>query len=315
MMRSLFYARYIALALVLLAGSVRPGTGMAQVGVQATLDSTEMLVGGKRTIRLRVDYAPGVRLLDPDLSALDTTEAIELLRVTEWDTVRATDRAITIEKDLYFTAWDSGYFEIAPIMIPYEIPTRSDTLYTNTLPLRVNRVPQDTTLLMPLKPIIQEPVRTEDFIPYIIGLLAAIFILAITWLWWRKKKRTEKVEPPPVVIPPHEIALKKYEALQQAQLWQKGQVKAFHTQLTYILREYLENRYGILALESTSREIAAQLKDHIPEELRQETTQLLNTSDMVKFAKATPPEEVHDQLLAQAIDFIHTTTPEEAIDN
>ncbi|MBK8490646.1 MAG: hypothetical protein IPL49_07040 [Saprospirales bacterium] len=299
--------------MLLLTGISGPVASHAQVGARATIDSTEMLVGGKRTVRLRVDFAPGVLILEPGIIAIDTSGTLELLRTSAWDTTRVSDKAITLEKDLLLTAWDSGYYAISPIMVPYEIQGRTDTIYTNAIPLRVNMVPQDSTVLMPLKPIIEEPIRMEDFIPYLLGLFATLAILtALWWLWRRKNRPVAVVKAPPVVIPPHTLALKKFEPLKQAQLWQKGQFKEFHTQLTYILREYLESRYGILALESTSSEIATQLKSLVPEDLLQETTRLLNTSDMVKFAKATPPVEVHEQLLEQAKKFIHSTASAEA---
>lgn len=312
-MRKLPYLHPVSmLLLLLLMGFAAPQTSQAQVGAQATIDSTEVLVGGKRIIRLRIDYAPGVRLLEPGIAPLDTSGSIELLNASPWDTIQLSDKVVSIEKVLLITAWDSGYFSLTPIKVPYEIQGKTDTAYTNALPLKVNLVPQDTTVLMPLKPIIEEPIRAEDFVPYLLGLLATVVLLAAFWWWWRRKKRpAQKITPPPVVIPPHTVALEKFNALQQAKLWQKGQIKEYHTQLTFILREYLENRFGILALESTSREIADQLKDFVPEDLRQETTRLLNTSDMVKFAKATPPVEVHDRLLLQAIKFIDTTKPEE----
>ncbi|MCB9285283.1 MAG: hypothetical protein H6563_14520 [Lewinellaceae bacterium] len=305
-MRKLLYPIPILLLTILLA----PQAGKAQVDARATIDSAQVLIGGKRTIRLQVDYAPGIRLLDPVIAPLDTAGSIELLHTSEWDTTRISDKSISVEKEILITAWDSGYFSLKPISVPYRIQDRTDTAYTNALPLEVDLMPQDSAMLMPLKPIIEEPFRTEDLIPYLLGLLATVIILAGIWWWWRRKKRpVEKVAPPPVVIPAHTVALDKFEALKQAQLWQKGQIVQYHTQLTFILREYLENRYGILALESTTREIAGQLKNIVPEDLRQETTRLLNTSDMVKFAKATPPVEVHDQLLTQAVKFIQSTKP------
>ena len=92
-----------------------PSAGQAQVGAKATIDSASMFVGGKRTIHLRVNYVPGIRLLEPGIHAIDTSEAIELLSSTPWDTTLSNGNAIVLEKDLLLTAWDSGYFELPPI--------------------------------------------------------------------------------------------------------------------------------------------------------------------------------------------------------
>ncbi|MBK7409269.1 MAG: hypothetical protein IPJ40_15215 [Saprospirales bacterium] len=142
--------------MLLLTGISGPVASHAQVGARATIDSTEMLVGGKRTVRLRVDFAPGVLILEPGIIAIDTSGTLELLRTSAWDTTRVSDKAITLEKDLLLTAWDSGCYAISPIMVPYEIQGRTDTIYTNAVSFRVNRFPgfhrPDA-----LKPIIENP--------------------------------------------------------------------------------------------------------------------------------------------------------------
>lgn len=299
----------IFLSLILALAAAVPA--IAQVGVKASLDSVSMLVGGKRTVRLKVDYAPGVLLLEPGIQVIDTARAIELLSSSPWDTTRATDKVITLEKDLLLTAWDSGYFQIPAIPVSFEIQGVMDTIYTQILPLRVNLTPPDTTALMPLKPIIDEPLKAEDFIPYLIGLLGAIAVSIVLWRLLRRKKQAPPAPPPPPAaeVQPHELALEKFRKLEEAQLWQKGLVKDYHTELTFILREYLEARFGILALESTTTEIGEQMGYRVPIELRAELINLLNTSDMVKFAKAEPPAQIHEQLLEQARHFINSTSP------
>lgn len=297
--------RRLTYPLLLAAMLCIAGLAHAQVGAKATIDSASVLVGGQRHVRLSVNFAPGVRVLEPGVAVVDTSEAIELLSVSPWDTLSQTSQAVILEKDLLITAWDSGYFAIPAIPVPFEIQGRTDTVFTKAIPFSVDLAPSDTAAIQPIKPIIEEPVKLEDFTPYLIGLFALAALIAVAW-WWSKKRKTQPPipQPPIVEVPPHAIALEKLDQLEQAQLWQKGQIKAYHTQLTYILREFLEKRFHILALESTSQEIALQLQNLVSEELRQNITQLLLTSDMVKFAKAEPPEEVHQRLLEEARAFV-----------
>jgi hypothetical protein len=292
------------------------GIAQAQAGAKATLDSTTVLVGGQRHVRLSVNFAPGVRLLEPGVAVVDTSEAIELLRVSPWDTLSQTSQAIILEKDLLITAWDSGYFAIPAIPVPFEIQGKTDTVYTRAIPFTAILAQPDTVAIQPIKPIIEESVKVEDFATYLIGLLALAALLAAGWWWYKKRKTQAPIPQQPVVdVPPHTIALEKLGQLEKAQLWQKGQIKAYHTQLTYILREFLEKRFHILALESTSQEIAVQLQDLVSEEMRQNITQLLLTSDMVKFAKAEPPEEVHQRLLEEARAFVKGANHQSPITN
>jgi hypothetical protein len=128
----------------------------------------------------------------------------------------------------------------------------------------------------------------------------------------RRRRRTATAPPPPPPRPAHELALEQLQQLRGAGLWQRGEIKAFHSQLSHIVREYLEGRFAIPALESTTDEILAALRrTDLAEEWRLRLRQMLQTADLVKFAKAVPPENVHEEQLGQAVDFVTATKPEE----
>jgi len=111
--------------------------------------------------------------------------------------------------------------------------------------------------------------------------------------------------------PAHEIALTKLKKLEDKQLWQKGQLKEYQSELTYIVREYLEKRYGIQALESTTAEIITELKNEdISEGHKKQLSEMFNMADMVKFAKATPPLDIQSKLLNEAESFVFNTKRE-----
>ena len=115
---------------------------------------------------------------------------------------------------------------------------------------------------------------------------------------------------PIISHPSHELALQQLEELEQQQMWQNGEVKGYHTALTYIVREYLENRYGIQALEQTTDEILAQLRVRdFDLALSQKLGDVLQTADLVKFAKAQPTAEFHAQAMTYARSFILETKP------
>ena len=78
--------------------------------------------------------------------------------------------------------------------------------------------------------------------------------------------------------------------------------------MTYIVREYLEGRYGIQALEQTTDEILGQMKGiQLSAELVPKMTRLLQTADLVKFAKAEPPADYHDNAHALGEEFVRAT--------
>ncbi len=285
--------------------SFSPAT--AQPGVRARLDSTYMLIGDHRTIRLQASLKEGQEFLGADLNILDTLKALEILDSGQFDTVQTQPNYI-LQQDILFTIFDSGSYLIPAI--PFRFVKNGNTvqLLTNPLPVHVNNVAVDSLALAPIKTIIAEPLTFEDVWPYLlVGILLLLAGLGV--YYFIKKKKTEELPPPPeLVIPAYKLALDKLDKLEQDKLWQQGKVKAYQSQLTYIVREYIENRYSIQALESTTDEILHQLKPlDISETHKLELRNLLQMADLVKFAKAIPPADIHARQMEQVRQFILAT--------
>ena len=116
------------------------------------------------------------------------------------------------------------------------------------------------------------------------------------------------VEEPIIIRPAHEIALEKLSGLKSESLWEKGSVKEYYSKLTYIFREYLENRFDIQALESTSEQIITQLeKKDFDTGMNDDVRRVLQSADLVKFAKAKPVEEFHVESFEKLEAFVKTT--------
>ena len=103
------------------------------------------------------------------------------------------------------------------------------------------------------------------------------------------------------------------DKLKEEHLWQSGELKAYHSRLTDIVREYIEHRFQIHTLERTSDEVLdsfknAGLSNKIPFESLQ---QLLYQADRVKFAKGKPQPEDNVRSLEQAYDFVKQTLKQE----
>ena len=111
-----------------------------------------------------------------------------------------------------------------------------------------------------------------------------------------------------VPIPPEEIALADLDKLRTKKLWQAGKIKEYQSELTHIVRAYIEARYQVPALESTTSEILEfkLLKDLEPS-LHQDLNQILNIADLIKFAKARPDIGIHEEFMQKAESFVHAT--------
>jgi len=113
--------------------------------------------------------------------------------------------------------------------------------------------------------------------------------------------------------PPHHIALRELERIRIEKIWRQGKVKAYYTEITDVLRQYIERRYGIWAMEMTSDELL-QSMDSSHKLLTNENhklKQILQLSDLVKFAKFEPQNHEHDLILKLAKEFVENTLIEE----
>lgn len=209
-------------------------------------------------------------------------------------------------------AFDSALLQLPPLKVPLRL---GDTLRSNPLALTVRPTyaTADLNEAEPIRDIWREPMLWVDHWPWAAGALAGLALMI--WLWRRRKKRPVAapsiVSPSPVpVVPPHQVALQKLNVLEQKQPWKHGQLEPFYAELSLIVREYLEGRFGIPALESTTREILPLLKTvGFPENLRDTARQVLHESDMTKFAQHPPPAHFHEKALNMARQLILATTP------
>ena len=161
--------------------------------------------------------------------------------------------------------------------------------------------------------IMKQPVtfgEVAKVVGIVLGVLA--LIAAIIFLIVRIKNHKPLItlpQAPP--LPPHTKALNALEDLRVRQVWQQGKVKEYHTELTDILRGYLLEGYGIQSAEMTSDQTmeAFHRCPAYTQESAQKLQQILQTADMVKFAKSEPLPYQHDLSMTQAVDFVRAIAP------
>ncbi len=297
----------LQLLVILLLGSF---SLQAQPNVSASLDSSRILIGDQVQLHVYAENSPGEQVESADYSGLEQIPELEILKISPWDTLPSGDQFL-LRQNLTLTSFDSGYYVIPPIPINY---LRSNggkgTVKTNDLALSVETVfmPGDSLQLAPIKSIIEEPLKFSDFLPYL-GIALGIGLgILLAYFFVKRKPEKEIVAAPKIIRPPHEIALEKLSALKAQKLWQQGKVKEYHSELTYIIREYLEGRFQTPALESTTAEIMRSMRNKIEEDdLYRQLRELLQVADLVKFAKAKPAADIHDRASAEAESFVERT--------
>ncbi len=131
------------------------------------------------------------------------------------------------------------------------------------------------------------------------------------WIWKHYKKRALQLgvaQGPPK--PPEQWAWENLHKLEDSDFIEQGKVKEYYSELSFILRGYLERRYQVSALERTSAELLADFRkmNHSPH-LSNLLKDFLETGDLVKFAKYTPATDEIEKDLLRVKEAITITTP------
>lgn len=220
-----------------------------------------------------------------------------------------------VEQEFTVATFDTGMVDINPLIAIFN----SDTVVSNAITLTVLNEPLEKDAeLKAIKPIEEDPFTNwEKFIlwlkEYWIILLTAIILpIAVIIAYVILKNRPEKVEVKEV-IPLNVRVLSQLDAIEKDKIWQKGEYKKYHSDITAVLWEYLSERYQIATYEKTSGEILKQLEykavsnDHFIQ-LRK----LMELADLVKFAKTIPTPLENESVLSITREFIHTTYQSES---
>lgn len=288
-------------ALPFFVGLLMVGPLLAQPKAIVSLQPERIETGDTTTLLL---FVSGLNTEPKDVDFSAWTSVLpskNILRRSEWKRsgTQWTRRFTLI-------AFDSAMMELPPIQVRIASgkPLETNALQLSVFPTRGGRNISD---MAKIRDIRREP---ESWLDYWSWAAGSLLVLALVFWWMRQNRR----KPQPVAMPlpisappvsPSEQALQKLTQLQQKQYWKNGQTKEHYAELSLIVREYLETRYGIAALESTTIEIQNMLKktDFSPESQRDLQDLLLKT-DLVKYAQSSPSEATHDAVLVKARELV-----------
>lgn len=276
--------------------------------IRSKVDSIEITIGDQMNMDIFVDVPNGSEVAFPQIK--DTlTAQIELVEASIVDTT-ITDSGSTFHQRLVLTSFDTGYMAIPGIPVIIDQDTNkvlvSDPQLIYVSDVEVNMEAD----IMDIKEPREVPFNWWAVLKWVLLVLAiSALIGGIGYFIWRKKKEKEGVvfsKKPK--IPAHEIALKRLEEIRSAKLWQNDQAKQFHVEVSEAVRQYIEDRYHLDALEQTTSEIMDSLKVvQLDDELRTQMRKSLQLADLVKFAKVKPLADENEKSLDVAFSFVKTT--------
>jgi hypothetical protein len=294
-----------ALALGVLALLICRGATGQEVKARAWVDSTNYLIGDWITVHVEIVH-PGGTVFRPLVG--DTLNEFHVIRR---DPPQATADTFTVA-DLVLARYDSGRAILPPL--PFQYSRIGDsvprTVLTNPLVLSVHSLDVDISEdIKDIKPPLSVPLTVVEIALYSGILVAAGVFLYVLYRYWKKRQQKKTgVQYTPPARPAHVLALERLAILKEKKLWQQGLVKQYYSEVTEILRQYIENRYGLMALEQTTDEIMTGLAglNLIPDALR-DTELMLRRADLVKFAKHQPGIPEHEETMNIAYRVVDRT--------
>jgi hypothetical protein len=293
------------------------------IRVNAILDSSKIRIGEQVKIDLFVNYQASNKPLKIQWPGIgDTlTGKVEVISVSAIDTTfpdKKHPEIIQQHQQIFISAYDSGYFAIPGFK--FIVNNDADNpLFTQSLMLEVHTVPTDTSITKTkdIKPILDEKFNWKWYVHYLywaLALIAFATAIVLITLYIQKKKRNKIIEPPKPRVPAHISALASLEKIKEEQIWKEGKIKEYYSSISDTVRLYIEERYGVFALESTTDEIMTAFRTQVIDpESKNKLQQILTLSDLVKFAKLMPIEVEHILTLQNAFDYVNGTKREEVV--
>ncbi len=277
--------------------------------IHVEIDTTNIRIGEQFQYKISVDETENVII--PKLLNLKGLEVIDTLKI---DTIKN-----KLIQRYILTGFDSGAFYIPQ----QQIFIKNQAYLTDSLLVNVATIAIDTTKIkkFPIKGIKGEAYQFDDFKQYVYwGVAVLILVLLVFYYFLFKKKKETKEEIIVPLLPPYEEAIERLQELDKKLLWQNNQTKKYYSELTGIVREYIERELNVPALEITTDELIAVLDDfnevksiETNKETIYKLRKLLQESDLVKFAKSKPMAHQIEQDRKDAKNVIDNLKPKKEV--
>lgn len=284
------------------------------ITVKAKIDSAQMWIGNQTTLHFEVVQSPNQKVNFPLFS--DTiVGALEIVQRQKIDTTKVDGGKIQVNAKYIVTS-----FQDSLIYIPsYTFTSGTDTFSSNSLSIKVIqpfKIDTTSNAIADIKPVFKPKFNWKEFLKKFI-LIGLVIALAVLLFFFARKfmgKKTiftsEKTKP---IVPAHIEALEKLDKIKNEKSWQLGRIKEYHTEITDVIRIYIERAFDINSMEMTSEEILQKMqflrfdKPAAFDGLKQ----ILQLADLVKFAKWTPATNDNELSLLNAYLFVNQTKTDE----
>lgn len=319
------FKRLIMLLLVVVMIAVVPGHSWAQSPDDADVnfyvvpseENAPLTVGDRITLRLEVTHPPDSRVQLPQIE--EEWGDFEVISQTGQDTVTRDDGTAVTRKDIVVSLFAPGQFQTPPLVVTHRKADNTfEELGAPVIPLTIDSVlVEGDDQLRDLKAQFTLPVPPTwplVLAGLLLGVALAAGLLYVgQWAysrWWQKSPVFDAPLPVIDARPPEVIAYAELDRIEALNLPAQSQLKLHYSLVANCLRDYIERRYQIPALEQTTDELhVAFRRSTVPVEFAGRFLSLFNLSDLVKFARFNPGPAEADQIVSHARALVTDTIP------
>ncbi|MBN1925788.1 MAG: hypothetical protein JW798_08130 [Prolixibacteraceae bacterium] len=288
-----------------------------EIKPMAMLDSSVILIGDQVHLRVQVEYPADFDIQFPT-PADSLTEFIEILDRSKVDSVLIGSDRKLISQEYLITSFDTGQHVIPSFWFNIHYQGLIDSVPTNQLMLHVFTIPKIDSLMgalqgpIDIKSPYEAPITIKEVAPWILGGLLAFGLIFLLLYSIKRKKNNQPLFslPSKPKEPAHVVALRELDRIKDEKIWQQGKIKLYYSEITEVLRRYIEERFEIPALEQTSDETIAAFRYRrslMDEKSFENLKRILIQADLVKFAKFEPMPDDNNLALVDSYFFINKT--------
>lgn len=257
--------------------------------IKTRVDTTVATIGDRLHLRVELSYPPGTIFELPQIEKTFGKFDVAGNRLSE---PRKKKQSLEQEWELTLAVFDTGQITIPALEIKARKPADTTTVLSFMTEPQVVRVysvlAPDSRELKDIKP----PFRMRRTISGTTLLLLLLLALIGGGYWYYR--RWQKAHPPIVIDekfldPPHVVAFRQLDLLKEPMPTTAAEIQIFYFRISEILREYIERRFFIRALEMITAEIGEAFQFvEITSAVATDWTALLQELDIVKYAGQIP---------------------------
>lgn len=280
------------------------------IEASAAVDKTSLQIGDKITYTITVKAKKNIEVEFPQILPENLTGfAIKDFGSSQ----KGLFKKKTFKQWYLLDTYVSGEHIIPAAVIKYRAKGQADwqELNVNEVKLEVKSTLDNASNLAEIRDIRGPKNFTSKIWPYALIALAVLLIIVVVFGFILFKRKKEESKSPLVLT--HIIAYEALIALEKKDYIRKGLPKAYYTELSDIVRHYLENRFNIRAPEMTTEEFLLKVKEDssLSVEHKGLLRGFLTNCDLVKFAKYQPAETEANLSMASAKELIDQTKQED----